>query len=122
MSSKHILVFAADSSVRQTKKLILESLGFNVIAVGSLREVEFVTSRSGFDLLILSRMLSTENKRQASVTFRQKMIGAPIMEICDYMPCVDDPDYVLVGSRPEDLADKVREIFPDSRKITSKQF
>jgi DNA-binding NtrC family response regulator len=116
MSSKHILVFAADSSVRRTKKLLLEALGFNVIAVGSLREIEFVTSRSGFDLLILSRTLSAEHKQQASVIFRQKIIGAPILEICEYKACVDDPTYVLVGSSPEDVAEKMREIFPDSRK------
>jgi len=106
-----ILVLAEDPSVRRTKQLVLQELGFDVIAVGTLREVEFVISRSVFDLAILGRSLSAEHKRQAASVIRTKLPNTPLLELCDQQACVDDPDYVLQGHNPEDLAVIVKEIF-----------
>jgi DNA-binding response OmpR family regulator len=108
---KQLLVIATDPTVRRTKQLLLEELGFSVIAVGTLRELEYVASRSLFDLAILGRSVGDAVKRQAAQIIRLKLPATPILEICNQSHCVDDPDYVLHGFNPEDLADIVRTIF-----------
>jgi len=109
--NKQVLVLAEDPMVRHTKQLLLQELGFSVIAVGSLREVEFVASRSLFDLAILGRTVRDPIKKQAAGIIRLKLPKTPILEICDLSHCVDDPDYVLHGHDPEDLAQLVKNIF-----------
>ena len=108
-----ILVLAEDPSVRRTKQLVLQELGFDVIAVGSLREVDYVASRSVFDLAILGRTVAADTKRQAAMTIRTKLPNTPLLEICDMKACVDDPDYVLRGHDPEELAQMVSEILKE---------
>jgi DNA-binding response OmpR family regulator len=107
---KHILVYAEDAAVRRTKELILENAGFNVIAVGTFREVEYVASRSIFDLVILGRTVAAENKRLAAQTVKRKQPNTSILEICDFKQCVDNPDYVLHNSNPEELMEMVKSI------------
>jgi DNA-binding NtrC family response regulator len=108
---KQILVYAEDPAVRRTKQLMLEGAGFNVIAVGSMREVEYVASRTIFDLVILGRTVAAPLKVLATQTVKQKLPKASILEICDYKACVDNPDYVLHNSNPEDLMEMVKAIF-----------
>lgn len=108
---KHILVYAEDPAVRRTKQMVLESAGFNVIAVGSMREVEYVASRTIFDLVILGRTVAAPRKIQAAQTVKQKLPNAPILEICDFKPCVDNPDYILDNANPEELTEMVKSIF-----------
>ena len=110
-SSKHILVYAEDPAVRRTKQLMLETAGFSVIAVGTTREVEYVASRTIFDLVILGRTVGVENKRLAAQTVKRKLPDAAILEICDLKHCVDNPDYVLHTSNPEELMEMVDSIF-----------
>jgi DNA-binding response OmpR family regulator len=110
-SSKHILVYAENPAVRRTKQLVLESAGYNVIAVGSLREVEYVASRTIFDLVILGRTVEAELKKLAAQIVKQKLPRSPILEICDLKHCVDNPDYVLNTSNPEELTAMVNSIF-----------
>jgi len=110
-SSKHILVYAEDPAVRRTKQLVLESAGFSVMAVGSMREVEYVASRSGFDLVILGRTVAAPLKVMAAQTVKLKLPHTPILELCDLKQCVDNPDYVLHTSNPEDLMAMVKGIF-----------
>jgi DNA-binding response OmpR family regulator len=114
-SSKQILVYAEDPAVRRTKQLVLESAGFNVIAVGSMREVEYVASRTIFDLIILGRTVRADNKRLAAQTIKLKLPDSPILEICDLKPCVDNPDYVLHTSSPEELVEMVRSLLGGQR-------
>ncbi len=110
---KQILVVAEDPAVRHTKQLVLQELGFGVVAVGSLREVEYVASRSVFDLAILGRSVSPTNKTLAAQTLRTKAPNTPILELCDLSPVVPKPDYVLHNSSPEELAAIMREIIPE---------
>jgi DNA-binding response OmpR family regulator len=110
-SSKHILVYAENPAVRRTKQLVLESAGYNVIAVGTTREVEYVASRTIFDLVVLGRTVDADNKRFAAQVIRQKLPSSPILEICDLKQCVDNPDYVLHTANPEDLMAMVETIF-----------
>ena len=109
-SSKQILVYAEDPNVRRTKQLILEAAGFNVIAVGTTRQVEYVASRTIFDLVILGRTVAAENKKFAAQTVKHKLPKSPILEICDLKQCVDNPDYVLHTANPEELIDMVSSI------------
>jgi DNA-binding response OmpR family regulator len=114
-SSKHILVYAENPAVRRTKQLVLESAGYSVIAVGSMREVEYVASRTIFDLVILGRTIEAESKKFAAQVIKQKLPSAPILEICDLKQCVDNPDYVLHTSNPEDLMAMVNSIFQGTK-------
>ena len=109
-SSKQILVYAENANVRRTKQLILEAAGFSVIAVGTTREVGYVASRTIFDLVILGRTVTAENKKYAAQTVKQKLPKSPILEICDLKQCVDNPDYVLHTANPEELIDMVKSI------------
>jgi DNA-binding response OmpR family regulator len=117
--NKHILVYAENPAVRRTKQLVLESAGYSVIAVGTMREVEYVASRTIFDLVVLGRTVHAENKRFAAQVIKQKLPTSPILEICDLKHCVDNPDYVLQTSNPEDLMAMVNSIFGAKDKRTT---
>ena len=108
---KHILVYAEDASVRRTQELMLEAAGFIVISVGTLREVEYVASRSVFDLVIIGRAIPPPNKMQVAQIVRAKIPNALVLEICDIETCVDNPDYFLVSPTPGELEQKVIDIF-----------
>jgi DNA-binding NtrC family response regulator len=107
---KHILIYASDPAVRRTKQLVLEQDAYNVIAVGTVREVEYVTARSMFDLMILGRSVSDADKIAAAKAFKSRVPEVPILEICNVSPCVDNPDYILRSSSPEDLTKMVYSI------------
>jgi DNA-binding NtrC family response regulator len=107
---KHILIYASDAAVRRTKQLVLEQDAYNVIAVGTVREVEYVTARSVFDLLVLGRSVSAGDKVAAAKAFKTRAPEVPILEVCDHSPCVDRPDYILRSSDPEDLSEMVDSI------------
>jgi DNA-binding NtrC family response regulator len=106
--AKHILVLAEDAAVRQTKKLVLEHLGFTVAAVGTVREVDYVAGITTFDLVILGRTVTDPHKREAAKAIRSRQPNTPLLEICNLSPCVPNADYVLRSPNPEDLAEMVR--------------
>jgi hypothetical protein len=60
-----------------------------------------------------------ENKRFAAQVIKQKLPTSPILEICDLKHCVDNPDYVLQTSNPEDLMAMVNSIFGAKDKRTT---
>ena len=112
---KHILVLAEDAAVRQTKKLVLEHLGFTVAAVSTVREVDHVAGITRFDLVILGRTVTDAHKREAAKALRNRQPNTPLLEICNLSPCVPNADHVLRSPNPEDLAEIVRMIFADKR-------
>jgi hypothetical protein len=103
-TGQQILVFAEDPLVRHTKQLVLQELGFSVISVGTLREVDYVASRTVFDLAILGRSVQPEVKTRAATVVRTKAPATASLEICDHAPTIRKPDYVLRGPSPEELA------------------
>lgn len=105
---KQILVFAEDPSVRETKQMVLEHVGFSVVSVGTVREVEYVVSRTIFDLAILGRTVAEPHKIQAAAAIRLKQPNLPILEICTVSPSISNPDHVLRSPDPEDLAAMVK--------------
>lgn len=109
-TAKHILCVVEDPIVRQTKKMVLEHIGFAVMDVGTLREVEYVTSRSAFDLAIIGRSLSEESKRLMADAIRRNVPGTPILEMCNVSPVITGADHVLRSTNPEDLAEMVKMI------------
>jgi DNA-binding NtrC family response regulator len=107
---KQILVFAEDPIVRHTKQLVLEHLGFSVISVATLRELDYVLAKSLFDLAIIGRTVTDPHKLLAATSIRTKFPNLPILEICNISPCISNPDYVLRSPNPEDLAEMVQSI------------
>ena len=113
--AKHILVLAEDAAVRQTKKLVLEHLGFTVAAVSTVREVDHVTGITTFDLAILGRTVTDPHKQEAAKAIRSRQPNTPVLEICNVSPVVPNADYVLRSPNPEDLAEMVRMILIEKR-------
>jgi DNA-binding response OmpR family regulator len=111
---KQILVIAEDPLVRHTKQLVLQELGFGVVSVGTVREAEFVASRTLFDLAILGRSVRSVNKSEAARVLRTKAPNLPILEICDQSPTVPRVHYVLHSPSPEELAAMMKDIFPEA--------
>ncbi|HWK30804.1 MAG TPA: hypothetical protein VNR20_01850 [Terriglobales bacterium] len=112
---KHILVLAEDAAVRQTKKLVLEQLGFAVVAVATVREVEHVSGITTFDLTILGRTVSDPHKRDAAKALRTRQPETPILEICNVSPAVLNADWVLRSPNPEDLAAVVKAVLAEKK-------
>jgi CheY-like chemotaxis protein len=117
--AKHILVLAEDAPVRQTKKLVLEHLGFTVAAVATVRELDHAVKIATFDLAILGRTVSDPHKREAAALLRTKQPNTPILEICNFSPCILNADYVLRSPNPEDLAEMVRVILTGGERRTA---
>jgi DNA-binding NtrC family response regulator len=114
--TKHILVLAEDAAVRQTKKLVLEHIGFTVSAVATVREFEHVIKITTFDLAILGRTVTDPHKRLAATAIRTRQPNTPILEICNVSPCILNADYVLRSPNPEDLAEMVKAILISGEK------
>ena len=112
---KHILVLAEDAAVRQTKKLMLEQLGFAVVAVATVREVDHVSGITSFDLAILGRTVSDPHKRDAAKSLRTRQPETPVLEICNVSPCILNAEYVLRSPSPEDLAAMVKTILSEKK-------
>lgn len=110
---KHILVLAEDAAVRQTKKLVLEQLGFAVVAVATVREVEHVSGITKFNLAILGRTVSDPHKRDAAKALRTRQPETSILEICNVSPCIQNAEHVLRSPNPEDLASMVKAILSE---------
>jgi DNA-binding NtrC family response regulator len=107
---KQILSIAEDESVRRTKHMLLEQLGFSVVSVGTLREVEYVINKSKFDLIILGRGVNETLKRSVASATRVRLPQIPILEICNVSPVVTGAEYVL-RSPSHKLAERVKSIF-----------
>lgn len=105
---KQILCIAEDPAVRQTKHMVLEQIGFSVVSVGSLREVEYVSHRSKFDLAIIGRSFAEPVKRSIADSVRRNLPDTPILEMCNVSPVISGADHVLHSHNPEDLAEKVK--------------
>jgi DNA-binding NtrC family response regulator len=117
--AKHILVLAEDAAVRQTKKLVLEHLGFTVAAFATVREVDYAAGITKFDLAILGRTVTDAHKQEAATALRNRHPDTPILEICNVSPCIVNPDFVLRSPNPEDLAEMVRVILIDKKSTTA---
>jgi DNA-binding NtrC family response regulator len=115
---KHILVLAEDAAVRQTKKLVLEQLGFAVVAVATVREVDHVSGITKFDLAVLGRTVSDPHKREAAKALRTRQPETPILEICNFSPCILHAEFVLRSPSPEDLATMVKSILAEKKSAT----
>lgn len=113
---KQILCIAEDPAVRQTKQLLLEQIGFSVVAVGTLREVEYVTHRSRFDLVIVGRSFNEALKRSIADTVRRNIPDTPILELCTVSPVISGAEHVLCSPTPEEMADEVRNILRVARR------
>jgi DNA-binding response OmpR family regulator len=114
---KQILSIAEDESVRRTKHMLLEQIGFSVVSVGTLREVEYVINKSKFDLIILGRGVNQTLKRSVADASRRSLPGTPILELCNVSPVITGAEYVLRNPGPDDLAELVKSIFhPKSPK------
>lgn len=109
-SRKHIVVFAEDPAVLRTKQLVLQEIGYSVLGVRTVRELDFALSRGVFDLAILGRTVAPEHKLAGAKCIKSKVPNLPILEICDHSPCVDKPDYVLHTSDPNELTEAVKSI------------
>jgi DNA-binding NtrC family response regulator len=107
---KQILCVAENDAVRQTKKMVLESAGFGVVGIGSVREAEYVLSRSRFDLVILGRSVKEVNKRAIADLVRLKAPQTPILEMCNVSPDVPGADHVMRSHDPNELAEYAVEI------------
>lgn len=112
---KHILVLAEDTAVRQTKKLVLEQLGFAVVATATVREVEHVSGITKFDLAILGRTVSDAHKQDAAKAVRTRQPETPILEICNVSPVILNAEWVLRSPNPEDLAAMVKAILSEKK-------
>jgi DNA-binding response OmpR family regulator len=119
-AGKHILIVVEDPIVRHTKKMVLEHIGFAVIAVATLREVEYVTGKTGFDLVVVGRSVSEESKRAIADTVRRNLPNTPILEACNVSPVISGADHVLRSSNPEDLAEMVKAILHFPKAQSSK--
>jgi DNA-binding response OmpR family regulator len=107
---KQILSIAEDESVRRTKHLLLEQIGFSVVSVGTLREVEYVINKSRFDLVILGREVNENLKRSVTSAIRVRLPQTPILELCNVSPVISGADHVLYNPSPADLAEAVKSI------------
>ncbi len=109
-ASKHILCVAEDPAVRRTKHMVLEQLGFNVVSMGSLEEVEATAAARPLDLAIIGRTFNTTTKRAIAEVIRRRFSHTPILEMCNVSPEIAGADHVLRSPNPEDLAEMVKAI------------
>ncbi|HUQ49609.1 MAG TPA: hypothetical protein VM056_02755 [Terriglobales bacterium] len=116
-SRKFILCVVTDPTVRRTKQMVLEHIGFNVTAVGTPAEVQSLITGPVFDLVVVGRSVPDKAKRQIAETVRNNMSKTPILEVCTLAPVLPDADHVLHSHDPEDLASMVKAILGDRQPM-----
>jgi DNA-binding NtrC family response regulator len=116
-SSKFILCIAEDPIVRQTKRMVLERVGFNVTSIENVAEAERESSRSKFDLVVVGRSVTREHKGEIASIVRRNLPNTPILEMCDQSPEIAKVDYALHSHNPEDLTEIVKAILHVGRGV-----
>ena len=112
---KRILSISYDRALLQTRRMLLEEAGFEVISASSFREAFDLCRAGAFDLLIIGHSIPPNDKASMIATARRGA-KAPVLSIrTDTEPPAQGADFSVFGLEgPKVLLEAVKEAFSKS--------
>ncbi len=106
-----ILVASGEENLRQTRKLILEQAGYEVVSTLGVTAALSQCSNSNFDLFVIGHSIPDEHKRTLVDTFRRSST-APIVCVTPTSGCPIKGIDSRIEPLPEALLAGVSELIP----------
>jgi hypothetical protein len=120
-----VLCTGVDEMLLETRRLILESAGHQVIPATDEKALLAACKKHSFDVAVIGRAISAKMKRRVGLLIREHCPGTKILEL--YAPyegkVVQDADsWLLVPvDAPSILADRVDELASQKKARSSKR-
>lgn len=109
-----VLCTGADTSLLETRRLLLEHAGHTVITARDQRAIISACQQSRIDVAVIGQSVSASNKRIISSLVRQHCPGVKILELHQSYQAreVEDADSWLEvpAGVPQELAERVSEL------------
>jgi DNA-binding NtrC family response regulator len=99
-----ILCISANGPILQTRKLLLERNGYEVVPALNFREVEEACHASHFDLALIGQDIEAKIKKALGFKIKELCAGTPILEMCRYSPEIEGSAFTVTDSPDELLA------------------
>ena len=100
--ARRILCVANTEAILETRKLLLQQHGFNVVPALNFRDVEQACKLQDFDLVLVGQTFEPRIKKAIALKIREHCRDVPIVEMCRYSPEIEGSIFTVSDS-PEDL-------------------
>ena len=104
-----ILCISATDAILQTRKLLLERHGYEVVPALNFRDVEAACKDANFDLALVGHDLEARIKKALGAKIREHCSGVPILEMCRYSPEIEGATFTVSDS-PAELIQAISDI------------
>lgn len=104
-----ILCISTTEAILQTRKLLLQRNGYEVISARNFKEVEDACRQRNFDLALVGHDMEPKIKKAVGLKIRQYLPQAPILEMCHYSPEIEGSTFTVTES-PAELLQIMAEI------------
>ena len=115
-----VLCTGVDRVLMETRKLVLQHAGHNVVGVTDARDLAAICQRHHFDIAVIGQALSPKNKKAIAALIREHCPSVKILELYpEYQQkTLDDADSWLEvpADLPEALAKRVNELAAQKSK------
>src|SRR5258706_4831762 len=91
----------------QTRHLILQQAGFDVVSVADMQELTSALAQGEFDVFILGHSLPSKEKLRVYHLVRGHSQDTPVLELYKFSPDLDTGFSLGAHSEPEELIDAV---------------
>jgi hypothetical protein len=105
-----ILCISATEPIMQTRKLLLERNGYEVLPALNFKEVEEACKARKFDLALVGHDIEAKIKRALGIKIREFCPVTPILEMCRYSPEIEGSTFAVTDS-PAELLQAIADIF-----------
>lgn len=115
-----VVCTGVDPALLETRRMILESAGHNVVSVTNETALRAACEKYPFDIAVIGQTVTNKMKQRILLIVREHCPDARVLEL--YAPhrgrALDDADsWLLVPSEiPKDLADRVNELAAKTRR------
>jgi hypothetical protein len=110
-----ILCISANDAILQTRKLLLEKNGYQVIPALNFREVEDACRSGNFDMALIGQDIEAKPKKALGFKIRELCPRVLILEMCRYSPEIEGAAFTVSDS-PDELLLTISEVLSGSYK------
>ena len=115
-----VLCTGVDRVLMETRKLVLQHAGHNVVGVMDARDLVAICQRHQFDIAVIGQAMSSKSKKAIAALIREHCPSVRILELYpEYQAkTLDDADSWLEvpADKPEALAKRVNELAAQKSK------
>src|SRR5947207_3006922 len=103
-----LLSISYDRTLLQTRHLVLQDGGFDVVSVADMQGLTSALAQGEFDLFILGHSLPAKEKLRVFHLLQGHSQETPVLELYKFSPDLETGHSLSAQSEPEELIDAVR--------------